>query len=39
MLRALDGAFLEAARADKEPEQPKVSARPFSFELFDAWFP
>ncbi|WP_448043816.1 hypothetical protein [Bradyrhizobium liaoningense] len=24
---------------DPEPEQPKVSARPFSIDLFDAWFP
>jgi hypothetical protein len=38
MLRALDRAYLEAARADKEPEKPKVSARPFSMELFDAMF-
>jgi len=35
MLRALDAAYLEAAR---EPEPAKVSARPFSFELFDAMF-
>lgn len=39
MLRAMDAAFLKAAadRSD-EPERPKVSARPFSMELFDAWF-
>jgi hypothetical protein len=40
MLRALDVAYLEAARADKGPEPAaKVSARPFSLALFDTWFP
>jgi hypothetical protein len=40
MLRALDAAYLEAARADKDPEPAaaKVSARPFSIALLDAWF-
>jgi len=35
MLRALAGAYLEAARGP-DPAAPKMSARPFS--LFDAWF-
>lgn len=39
MLRALDRAYLEAARAKQDkPEKPVISARPFSFELFDAQF-
>jgi hypothetical protein len=37
MLRALDRAYLEAARADKDPA-PKISKRPFSLKLFDALF-
>ena len=35
ILRALDVAFLEAVRTGREQ---KVSARPFSLNLFDAWF-
>jgi hypothetical protein len=41
MLRALDAAYLEAASADHpEKNEPatKVSARPFSLEVFDALF-
>ncbi|MDA9530330.1 hypothetical protein ACM42_18235 [Bradyrhizobium sp. CCBAU 25338] len=39
MLRALDAAFLKAAaERSEEGDKPAVSARPFSIELFDAWF-
>jgi hypothetical protein len=30
---------VDQSDAEKEPEKPVVSSRPFSLELFDAWFP
>jgi hypothetical protein len=39
ILRALDAAYMEAARAGQDGSTaPNVSSRPFSVELFDALF-
>ena len=42
IIRAMDSAFIKEAmktvKSEPKPEVPKVSARPFSLSLFDAWF-
>ncbi len=39
MLQALDAEWMKAARETTGQEaKPKVNARPFSMQLFDAWF-